>query len=243
MRVFRSASDLVQDYELALTLAIYTALTEPGAAEALAAGEPTAPLTLSQGDAGGATTAAPPPRDNWLTAKFALLGLVGGVIASGVAATPEIDRWLMTSVRSAFFAGAVTAAAAIFHNKGGRFLGWLFGCIAAAYFVASTAGYFISTSLPRYALRNGFLQTGFVITWLLIPICIFGALALRFSSFRHSRVWFAALAAGLLIGVLAPLGFSARDGQALAALRFSVAPWTLLAACIGYGLSVRDDPW
>lgn len=31
IRAFRSASDLVQDYELALTLAIYTALTEPGA--------------------------------------------------------------------------------------------------------------------------------------------------------------------------------------------------------------------
>ena len=238
VRVFRSASDLVQDYELALTLAIYTALTEPGASEALAAGEPPVSLTLSQGHAGGATGVVAPPRDNWLAAKFALLGLVGGVIASGVAATPGLDRWLMTSIRSAFFAGAVTAAAAIFYNKGGRFLGWLFGCIAAAYFAASTAGYFISTSLPRYALRNGF-----VITWLLIPSCVFGALALRFSSFRHGRVWFAALAAGLLIGLLAPLGFSPGEGQALAALRFSVAPWTLLAACIGYGLSVRDDPW
>ncbi len=243
VRVFRSASDLVQDYELALTLAIYTALTEPGAAEALAASEPAAPLTLSQDDAGDATRAAA-PRDNWLAAKFALSGLVGGVIASGVAAaTAGIDRWLMTSIRSTIFAAAVTAAAAFFYNKGGRFLGWLFGCVAAAYFLASTAGYFISTSLPRYALRNGFVQTGFVITWLLIPICVFAALALRFRNFRHGQVWFAALAAGLLIGVLAPFGFSARDGQALAALRFSAAPWTLLAACIGYGFSVRDDPW
>ncbi|MGO9774473.1 MAG: hypothetical protein ACLPSW_33955 [Roseiarcus sp.] len=49
--------------------------------------------------------------------------------------------------------------------------------------------------------------------------------------------------AGLLIGVLAPLGYSPRDGQLVAALRFSLAPWTLLAACIGYGLSLRDDSW
>jgi hypothetical protein len=29
----------------------------------------------------------------------------------------------------------------------------------------------------------------------------------------------------------------------LAAIRFTVVPWTALAACIGFGLSVRNDPW
>ena len=88
VRVFRSASDLVQDYELALTLAIYTALTEPGATETPPVGEPVAPLILPRDDFGGATTAVAPPRDNWLAAKVALSGLIGGVVASGVAATP-----------------------------------------------------------------------------------------------------------------------------------------------------------
>ena len=243
VRVFRSASDLVQDYELALTLAIYTALTEPGAAETPPVGEPIAPLILPPDNSGGATTAVAPPRDNWLAAKVALSGLVGGVVASGVAATPGLHRWLITPIRSVLFAAAVTAGAAIFYNKGGRFLSWLFGCVAVAHFAASTAGFFISTSLPRDAVYSGYVSAGFVITWLLIPICVFGALALRFRSFRHGRVWFAALMVGLLIGVLAPLGFWPRDGQVVAALRFSVAPWTLLAACIGYGLSARDDPW
>ena len=243
LRVFRSASDLVQDYELALTLAIYTALTEPGAVETPPVGEPVAPPILSQRDAGGASRVVAPPRDNWLFVKVALSGLVGGVVASGVTATPGIHRWLITPIRSVLFAAAVTAGAAIFHNKGGRFLGWLFGCIAVAHFTASTAGFFLSASLPRDAMKIDFVRTGFVITWLLIPICVFGALALRFRNFRHGRVWFAALMVGLLIGVLAPLGFWPRDGQMVAALRFSVAPWTLLAACIGYGLSVRDDPW
>ncbi len=243
LRVFRSASDLVQDYELALTLAIYTALTEPGAVETPAVGEPVAPPILSQRDAGGASRVVAPPRDNWLFVKVALSGLVGGVVASGVTATPGIHRWLITPIRSVLFAAAVTAGAAIFHNKGGRFLGWLFGCIAVAHFTASTAGFFLSASLPRDAMKIDFVRTGFVITWLLIPICVFGALALRFRSFRHGRVWFAALMAGLLIGVLAPLGYSPRDGQLVAALRFSLAPWTLLAACIGYGLSLREDSW
>ena len=152
-------------------------------------------------NSGGATTAVAPPRDNWLAAKVALSGLVGGVVASGVAATPGLHRWLITPIRSVLFAAAVTAGAAIFYNKGGRFLGWLFGCVAVAHFAASTAGFFISTSLPRDAVYSGYVSAGFVITWLLIPICVFGALALRFRSFRHGRVWFAALMVGLLIGV------------------------------------------
>ena len=242
VRVFRSSSDLVQDYELALTLAVYSAFTEAGP-EVSPTAVAAAPI-MPQGDTAGSVGTVALPRNKFVAAKIALLGLVGGIVASLLTAGPTLDRWVQVSLRSLLFAVAVTAGAWLFYNKGGRFLGWLFGCIAVGYFVAANAAFFVGSSLiPRGAMRVGFFSTPFVITWLLIPLCIFAALSLRFRSFRHARVWAAALAAGVLIGLLAPFGFSNADGLALSAIRFNVVPWAVLAACIGFGLSVRDPPW
>jgi hypothetical protein len=240
VRIFRSANDLVQDYELALTLAVYAAFAE--ATEA-SPGVGSTAVTMPAAEAPGLVRPASPPTSDLLAAKIALLGFVGGIAASLLPAAPAINRWLLVSLRSFLFAAVVTAGAWLFYNKGGRFLGWLFGCIAVGYFVASNAAFFVGTGLPRNMLRMGPFATGFIITWLIIPLLVFTALTLRFRNFRRTRVWIAALGAGLLIGLLAPLGFSGTEGPVLAAIRFNVVPWTLLAACIGFGLSVRDQPW
>jgi hypothetical protein len=241
VRVFRSANDLVQDYELALTLAVHAAFAE-ATDESPGVGS-TAAVTMPPAEAPSSVRPAGRPTSDLLAAKIALLGLVGGIAASLLPAVPTVNRWLLVSLRSFLLAAVVTAGAWLFYNKGGRFLGWLFGCIAVGYFVASNAAFFVSTGLPRNMLRMGPFATGFIITWLIIPLLVFAALALRFRGFRHARVWGAALGAGLLIGLLAPLGFSGGEGPVLAAIRFNVVPWTLLAACIGFGLSVRDRPW
>jgi hypothetical protein len=240
VRVFRSAGDLVQDYELALTLAVYTAFTE---ATEEAPGVGSTAVTMSRIDAGDSVSTASPPSGGLLAAKIALLGLVGGIVASPLPAGPAINRWLLVSLRSLLFAAVVTAGAWLFYNKGGRFLGWLAGCVAVGYFAGANAAFFMGSGLARSAMRIGPFSTPSIITWLIIPLLVFAALALRFRHFRHARVWVAALGAGLLVGLLAPLGFSGADGQVLAAIRFNVVPWTLLAACIGFGLSVRNEPW
>jgi hypothetical protein len=243
VRVFRSSSDLVQDYELALTLAVYSAFTEAGPEVSPPAVEAVA-LTSPQGDTAGWVGIATSPRSKFVAAKIALFGLAGGIVASLLAAGPTLDRWVQVTIRSLLLAAAVTAGAWLFYNKGGRFLGWLFGCIAVGYFVAANAAFLVASNLiPRGAMRVGIFSTPFVITWLLIPLCIFAALSLRFRGFRHARAWAAALAAGVAIGLLAPLGFSGAEGLAGSAIRFTVVPWAVLAACIGFGLSVRDPPW
>jgi endonuclease/exonuclease/phosphatase (EEP) superfamily protein YafD len=81
-----------------------------------------------------------------------------------------------------------------------------------------------------------------IINSLLIALLMFWALSVRFRNFRLAGVWILALGAALLMGALAPIGFSIRDGQILAAIRFTVVPWAVLAGCIGFGLSSRPDP-
>jgi hypothetical protein len=244
VRVFRSANDLVQDYELALTLAIYSAFTDPEARQPQTAGDAAAPawtpLEVAGADASGVHRQAP-----YLAAKISLFGFAGGILATalGLVVASRLNPIVLLSLRSLIFAAAIVAGAWLFYNKGGRFLGWLFGCIAAGYFIAGNAAFLLASLVPRGSLRLGFVQIPFVITWLIIPLGVLAALAARFRIFRSGGVWVAMLAAGLVIGVLMPVGFHPRDGATLAALRFSVVPWTLLAACIGYGLSTREQPW
>jgi hypothetical protein len=89
------------------------------------------------------------------------------------------------------------------------------------------AAFFIALSIPRDWIRLGFVQIPLVITWLIIPLGLLVALAACFRNFRSGGVWVAMLAAGLFAGLLIPIGFDPREGAVLAAIRFSVVPWTL----------------
>jgi hypothetical protein len=241
VRVFRSANDLVQDYELALTLAIYAALTAPNTREPKSADESAAPAWTPLEVTG---TDVPGTQASYIAAKIGLFGLVGGVLAAALGMTAfRLNPIVLLSLRSLIFAAAVTTGAWLFYKKDGRFLGWLFGCVAAGYFIAGSAASLITPLIPRGSLRMGFVQIPFVVTWLLIPLGVLAALAVRFRNFRSVRMWLVMLAVGLVVGLAVSLGFDPREARLLAVVRFSVLPWTLLAACIGYGLSTREHPW
>jgi hypothetical protein len=250
VRVFRSANELVQDYELALTLAIHAVLTDPalaGAAPAAdaASADPawTPVVSHATGGSEAGTRAAPrPPALLW--AKLALFGAIGGIAGGALSAAvgTSFDRTILVSLRSAILALAVTAGAWLFYNRDKAFLGWLFVCVAAAYAAGAVGASSISGWIPRDLWRLGVISLPPIINSLLIALLMFWALSVRFRNFRLAGVWILALGAALLMGALAPIGFSIRDGQILAAIRFTVVPWAVLAGCIGFGLSSRPDP-
>jgi hypothetical protein len=249
VRVFRSANELVQDYELALTLAIHAVLTDPALADGVAqqpsADTASAVPAWSPVVGGNASTQVVPRLTPLLWAKLALFGAVGGIIGGALSAAigTSFDRTVLVSLRSAIFALAVTAGAWLFYNKDKAFLGWLFGCLALAYAVGTIMATTLTGYLPRNLLRLGMISLPAIINTFLIALLTFAALSARFRNFRLASVWIVALGAALLVGALAPLGFSTRDGQLLAAIRFAVVPWMVLAACIGFGLSSRPNPW
>lgn len=242
IHVFRSASELAQDYDLAVMLAIHATLQ--GSDADLAPSTDSASAMRWTQPSGDLAQRRPRPNGWSLVAKIGLCGLIAAIAAVGPGMLPGLDRITVQSLRALIFALGVSIGAWLFYQRDGRFLGWFFACVAGGFFVASVAAsYVIPWLVPRSAMRVGFVQIPYVITWLTIALGVGAALAIRFHNFRGGDVWMFLLGAGALIGLLAPLGFEPSEGAVLAIIRFTVIPWTLFAAAIGYGLSVRENPW
>jgi hypothetical protein len=196
-------------------------------------------------------------KSTFLPAKMAGFGFLGALLAGALyiyTFSQRLEPQLYISMRSGIFALAVTAGAWLFYNKSARFMTWFAAIIAVPYFVATNVGSFLSSSimpptLPAVTLfpgtifrTNAFIFGRSIIYQLLVALCILAATSWRFPSFRSVAVWCCTLGVGVFVGSLATFGYGARDAG-IVFIFFTVIPWTLFAACIGFGLSRRSTPW
>jgi hypothetical protein len=226
VRVFRSEYDLAQDYELALTLALHGALSEVAPQLEQVADGPV-PLVFSH--------ASPPAAESgsfggWVLATCGLAaGSILGLLSGSVA--PNIYRPI-----AAVTVGLGVGAGVWFgFGRKTQSAIWLFAIVAISVFAAQTI------TPPLFQLVRPQLPAGTVnpllIQWVLATVLVLTGGTLRFRSFRRPMAWVLLLSLGVLVGLLAPLGFTFSEGRWIAALRFQIVPYALFASCLGIILS------
>ena len=228
LRVYRSRTDLVQDYDLAASLAIYAILTTaPGADIAPA---PTAPQPRTS-HVPDPPRPAPTPPDDLMTAKFAAFGLLAGVI--GLLFT-HLGRAGPILSMLPVLALAITLAAALLHSRRPPFLGLLFGLLFAAFV--------INALIFRLAyLRFGvelFYSHGLVLLLVfLFQLLVFAAILA--AGMKALRPMLSPLSLGLLaaVAVIEFVGLRLRFGPV--GMILSLVRPTVMAGLVGMALSQR----
>jgi hypothetical protein len=221
--VFRSQGDAVQDYELAVNLALQAILDSE------------APRPVPTLAAAPAATVEPPPPparpmtlDRLVLAKLAGVGAVEGLLGYLVSV---LNPRLAGLAGIVLFPAAMGLGVWLFVSRDRRVWGWTAGLLVAAGLAGVVAAAVASGVMLRMG-DPGLMRMFWPILGLTWPVFVLSALALRFPGFRDPILWAAAVGAVLVLGV-AGVAIGRGPGVALVRMISSAA----MAAVVGYGLS------